>query len=183
LASDHFRAKRLVLFVDSAKQFTTAIPHLFYTNMPLKFAPRSDGNGALPDQIVADELYHIHSVISPYVFTARNRNNMLVGGVFNELHAIPQISFSSHLQSPSFSTMICDNSSAVTMRNPCAALEGCSPTCLARFRKMFLMSWGSNQFGQLGLKCDIDTPDPNCLAFIRPMCLPPTPNNETHFLY
>jgi hypothetical protein len=59
------------------------------------------------------------------------------------------------------------------MRNPCAALEGCSPTCLARFRKMFLMSWGSNQFGQLGLKCDIDTPDPNCLAFIRPMCLPP----------
>jgi hypothetical protein len=48
---------------------------------------------------------------------------------------------------------------------------------------MFLMSWGSNQFGQLGLKCDIDTPDPNCLAFIRPMYLPPSPNNETEFLY
>jgi alpha-tubulin suppressor-like RCC1 family protein len=165
--SNHFRDTRLVLNVNSAQEFTTAIPHLFYVGMPVRFAPRSDGGGALPDLIVAGELYWVNSVVSSVTFTARNKLNQLVGGIFGELHAVPDVPVSA-LVSPTFPTMICNNATSLTMRNPCALLEGCEEVCYARFRKMFLMSWGSNQFGQLGLTCDIDTPDPNCLAFIRP---------------
>jgi alpha-tubulin suppressor-like RCC1 family protein len=168
LESSHFRSAKLVVSVNSAQQFLTALPHLFYQDMPLQIAARSDGNGALPNGIVSNELYHVHSIVSPFVFTVKNSAGRLVGDIFNfELLAIPRITFS-ELRSASFPTMICDNSSAVTMRNPCALLEGCTEKCLGRFRKMFLMSWGSNQFGQLGLNCDLETPDPNCLAFIRP---------------
>lgn len=167
IGSDHFRSQRLVISVDSARVFRTAITHLFFVDMPLKFAPRPDGNGALPNSIVANELYFVHSVVSPYHFTVRNKTNQLVGDIFGELHAIPHVPFSL-LQPAIFPQMICDNSSAVTMRNPCALLEGCTQRCFARFRKMFLMSWGSNQFGQLGLNCDLVTQDPSCLAFIRP---------------
>lgn len=166
ISSDHFRAKRLVLSVDSSQRFRSAIPHLFYVDMPVKFAPRADGSGVLPGQVFIDKVYRVHSVVSPLLFTVRNDNGQLVGDTFNdELFAIPEISFDS-LQSPSFPTMTCDNSSAITMRNPCALLEGCAEVCFARFRKMFLMSWGSNQFGQLGLSCEVDSPD--CVAFIRP---------------
>ena len=165
--SDHFRAQRLVISVNSLQVFQTAIPHLFYTGMPLRFAARSDGNGLLPEGIVAGELYWVQAVLSSVTFTAQNKLLQLVGGIFGELHAVPVVPWS-HLIAPAFPTMVCDNATSLTMRNPCALLEGCTEVCYARFRKMFPMSWGSNQFGQLGLGCDLDTPDPNCLAFIRP---------------